>query len=198
MKQIFYIFFLFIIVTLILSEVIVMKNNNVINGKVIKMDEDTITVITKTKEIVIDKDDVIKIYYSEKEYEEDRKKLNNKTENKIDKEDNEAPYIVKVDPPNGEKKVLANRYNSIIITFNEPMRTGISFYYDFQVNQKPEVKWINRYTVQIMIIEGLKSSIEYKIILNDTQHKKYNLQDLKGKFGQKFSQHLNRILAYSA
>ncbi len=59
-------------------EVLVLENGDIIDGKIIKMDEDTITVITKNKEIVIDRDKVIHTFRSIDDY---NKSL--KTENKI-------------------------------------------------------------------------------------------------------------------
>ncbi len=67
-KTIFVFILLFIIIAFILSEVIIMKNEKVINGKIINMNDDTITVITKTEEMVINKYDVKNIYYNEADY----------------------------------------------------------------------------------------------------------------------------------
>ncbi len=181
-RKIFIIIFLFLIGMFIFSEVIVMKDKRVINGKIIKMNEDTVTVITKKEEIVIDRENIRMIYNSEKEYEENKKKdkdINVKTK-EVNKEDTEAPYIVKVDPPNGAKNILSSRYKEILITFNEPMRTGVSFHYNFNPGRNIKINWINQYTVQILLDVELKPSVEYKVLLNDTENKKYNIKDLNG------------------
>ncbi len=72
------------------------------------------------------------------------------------------------------------RYKEILITFNEPMRTGVSFHYNFNPGRNIKINWINQYTVQILLDVELKPSVEYKVLLNDTENKKYNIKDLNG------------------
>ncbi len=83
-KTVFIFILLFIKIALIISEIIIMKNDRIINGKIIKMDEDTITVVTKTYEMVIDKDEIKNIYQNESDYQKSLKtKDSEKKENSI-------------------------------------------------------------------------------------------------------------------
>lgn len=49
---------------LIYPEVLILENSDIIDGKIIKMDEDTLTVITKNKEIIIDRDKILQTFRS--------------------------------------------------------------------------------------------------------------------------------------
>lgn len=179
--KIFIFVLLLFIVTFIFSEVIIMKDDRVIDGKIIKMDEDTITVITKTKEIIIDKEDVLKIYYNERDYEEDKAK-NNRKETFDNKDDNEVPYIVKTDPPNGAKNVLASRCKVWAITFNEPMQgSGFNMYFTHKIEQI-KARWVNQKIYQITFNEELRSDTEYKIVLNKTNERRSDIQNMNGIF----------------
>ena len=129
MKKNLFIFFLLpFFIAFIFSEVIVMKDNRAINGKIIKMDEDTMTVITKTKEIVIDKEDVVKIYYSAKDYEEEKKtKMNQKIiyeeKNQKASEKQEEKYWRLFFDDEKSNKLLKYKYpdNCIIISIYAPI-----------------------------------------------------------------------------
>ena len=59
------IIFLIIILT---NEVLILKNGEKLIGKIIKMDEDTMTVYTKEGEFIIDRDDILEFYKDEKAY----------------------------------------------------------------------------------------------------------------------------------
>lgn len=79
---------LFIIIILlncffICPEILILENGKIIDGKIIKMDEDTLTVITKNKEMVIDRDKIIHTFRSIDDY---NKFL--KTENKVTEKGN--------------------------------------------------------------------------------------------------------------
>ena len=50
------------------AEVIILKDDSVIKGKIIKLDEDIITVIGSFGEMVIERDNVKKQYANEEEY----------------------------------------------------------------------------------------------------------------------------------
>ena len=66
------------------SEVIILDNGKIIDGKIIKLDEDIITVITKNKEIIIDRDAITHIFTSTADYNNYKKSLekNNETTEK--------------------------------------------------------------------------------------------------------------------
>ena len=57
-----------IIISQLFSEILILKNGKEIKGKIIKMDEDTITVITKKEEIVIERDNIKITFFDENEY----------------------------------------------------------------------------------------------------------------------------------
>ncbi len=55
-------------INLIFAEVIILKDDSVIKGKITKLDEDIITVIGSFGEMVIERDNVKKQYANEEEY----------------------------------------------------------------------------------------------------------------------------------
>ena len=66
---IFCLVFLFSVATFFLfSEVLVLKNGDVIRGKLIKMDEDTMTIVSEKGEFIIDRDEINYIYEGEEFY----------------------------------------------------------------------------------------------------------------------------------
>lgn len=54
------------------NEVLILKDGKIINGKIIKMDEDTMTVYSKDGEYIIDKEDIKIIYFNEEEYKKNK------------------------------------------------------------------------------------------------------------------------------
>lgn len=64
------------------AEVIILKDDSVIKGKIIKLDEDIITVIGSFGEMVIERDNIKKMYSSDKEYNEELEEKKKKEENK--------------------------------------------------------------------------------------------------------------------
>ena len=65
------ILFLFLVLYLF-PEVLVLKNGDVIRGRLIKMDEDTMTILAKYGEFVIDRDDIEQIYTDEASYKKEQ------------------------------------------------------------------------------------------------------------------------------
>ena len=76
MKIFLIFFFLIYTYSFLFSEVIILENGKKIIGKIIKMDADTITVLTQNSEMVLDRDKIISIYRSEQDYNESVKKEN--------------------------------------------------------------------------------------------------------------------------
>ena len=53
------------------AEILTLSDGQVIRGKIIKMNEDSLTVITDFGEMYIDRSKINKTYFNENEYEED-------------------------------------------------------------------------------------------------------------------------------
>jgi len=62
------------------GEVLVIDNGSILNGKIIKMDEDTMTILSEFGEMVIDRDKIKRIYQNMDEYNKEKEV---KTETKI-------------------------------------------------------------------------------------------------------------------
>lgn len=83
MRKSLVVFFLFFISALLFSEVIILEKGEKIVGKIIKMDEDTITVLTQKEEMVFDRDKIKSIFRTEDDYNDSLKKeVKNETKNK--------------------------------------------------------------------------------------------------------------------
>ncbi len=67
-KSVFLIFIIIFGLNLAFGEVIILKDDSVIKGKIIKLDEDNITVIGSLGEVVIERDNIKRQYASEEEY----------------------------------------------------------------------------------------------------------------------------------
>ncbi len=61
------------------AEVLELKNGSIINGKIIKMDEDTMTIISDIGEIVIDRENILTIYQNMDQYNSEKKSLEKTT-----------------------------------------------------------------------------------------------------------------------
>lgn len=73
-----FVLLLFIFTTGILtSEVFIFDDETIILGKLIKMDEDSMTIITGATEFVTDRDSIIKIYRKKEDYVSDKENLDN-------------------------------------------------------------------------------------------------------------------------
>ncbi len=70
-------FFVLVFMSLVIagySEVIILNSGSVISGKIIKMDEDTMTILSDFGEFVVDRDQIKKFFYTQEEYDADKRK----------------------------------------------------------------------------------------------------------------------------
>ncbi len=67
--------FLFIIQS-IFAEVLLLKDGTVVKGKIIKLDEDKVVILSNLDELIVERDQILKTYFSDAEYDLELTKMN--------------------------------------------------------------------------------------------------------------------------
>ena len=68
LKKLVYTVTLLFCITTLFAEVVLLKDGSIIKGKIIKMNEDIITVLSNYGEMVIDRSQVVNTYFDEDAY----------------------------------------------------------------------------------------------------------------------------------
>ena len=117
MKKLFLIILCVFILTILTNEVLILKDGKTLNGKIIKMDEDTMTVYSKDGEFIIDREDIIEFYIDEKTYQNRKQNSQNIEKNDVVTNKNmvlvkggEFLLGIKDDKENPLRKIMVNDY----------------------------------------------------------------------------------------